>query len=169
MSSRGSKTGEKKKFQTLPPQSAAAGAAAAASSSTGAGEDSCAVASASTVAPAATSVQSGGSCGRGGYCVGRRLMSHRAVFLGRVFMWCLVPFFCGRDEHSTARAARAPPPGRGKPTKDGRACRAGADAGEEARGAAVPARSAVTGDMFGALLWGEGGALFGIRRGMVLD
>jgi hypothetical protein len=76
-------------------------------------------------------------------------MSHGAVFLGRVFMWCLVPFFCGLDEHSTASAARPPHPGRGKPT-DGWMSRAG--------GTAVPARSALTGDMLRALLAGRGSA-----------
>jgi hypothetical protein len=89
-------------LDTSPPQSAAASSRAGAS--------------ASTVALEATSVQSGGRGGGGGYCVGRRLMSHGAVFLGCVFMWCLVPFFCGRDEHSTASAARPPHPGRRKPT-----------------------------------------------------
>ena len=93
------------------------------------------------------------------------MMSHGCVFLGRVFMWCLVAFFCGRDEHSTASAAR-PPPGRaGKPTH-GRACLAGAGAGD----AAVLARSAVTGDMLAAA-WGRrvGSVSFGIRREVALD
>ncbi|RRT51372.1 hypothetical protein B296_00029429 [Ensete ventricosum] len=49
-----------------------------------------------------TRVQSGGRTGRGGYAVGPfRLTSQGCVFLGLVFMWCAVAFFCGRDEHST--------------------------------------------------------------------
>jgi len=80
------------------PQSAAVGAAATATSMMGV---------AGAVVPDATSVQSGGS---GGYCVGRHLMSHGCIFVGRVFMWCLVPFFCGRDEHSTTSSD-------GKPTE----------------------------------------------------
>jgi hypothetical protein len=62
------------------------------------------------VALDAMSVQSGGSGGSGGYCVGRRLMSHGCILVGRVFMWCLVPFFCGRDEHSNTSSE-------GKPTE----------------------------------------------------
>ena len=66
------------------PQSAAAGAATSRSGVAAAAFFT------STVAPDATSVQWGGS---GGYCV---------------------PFFCGRDEHSTASAARPPPDSEGK-------------------------------------------------------
>nr|CAB3491756.1 unnamed protein product [Digitaria exilis] len=137
-SPRGTKRRRESRRRRPPSQSAAAGAAAAAASSrTGAaGADA---SSASTVALAATSVQSGGRGGSGGYCVGRRLMSHGCVFLGRVFMWCLVPFFCGRDEHSTASTARPTPGSEGKPTDGRESFGAG--------GAAVPARSAVTGDM----------------------
>lgn len=65
-----------------------------------------------------TRVQSGGRTGRGGYAVGPfRLTSQGCVFLGLVFMWCAVAFFCGRDEHSTP--IHPPPPG---------------DAGDEALG-----------------------------------
>lgn len=50
--------------------------------------------------PDSTIVHSGGSGGRGAYWVGLRLISHFAVFLGRVLAWCAVAFFFGRDEHS---------------------------------------------------------------------
>jgi hypothetical protein len=68
-------------------------------------------------------------------------------------MWCLVPFFCGRDEHSTDSAH--PPPTPKKPA-DGRA-----DLGAAA-GAAVPARKAVTSDMF------DGMSLLGFDGGSVV-
>jgi hypothetical protein len=69
-------------------------------------------------------------------------------------MWCLVPFFCGRDEHSTTSAAR-PPPGSVEKPIDGREDLAAAGAG----GTAVPARSAVTGDMLTLLRGGRGRSL----------
>lgn len=137
--------------------SAAAGAATTSTTgaATGSGSSSSAssaCADASTVAPAATSVQSGGRAGSGGYCVGRRFLSHGCDFLGRVFMWCFVAFFCGRDEHSTA-SAHPPPTGEypGGATRDGLRAIAGS-------GAAAPASNAVTGDM-------ESGSWSGRERG----